>query len=294
SDPRAVRGARAFFSEMLQLDTLDELSKDPDVFVYMSDALGASAQEETLLGVEDLLFVEDGSYLSLFTRQTAFVDETLAALYAVPSPAREGFGPIVLPSDGGRRGFLGTAAFLVPNAHAVSTSATRRGIFVRDVLLCQPIPDPPADANTAIPEVSADAPTMRERIAVHLEDPFCASCHTLTDPIGLGLENFDGLGRWRLEENGATIDASGELDGTSFTDAWGLGGAVADHARTGPCLVQTMLQYATGSLTDGLDAGLIDWHAEGFAAADHRVLWLMRDLALSPAFRTAIPPEVQR
>lgn len=284
-DPRAVEGVRSFFGELLWLDALDSLSKDPVVFPYMSDSLGPSAREEALLGVEHLVFVEEGSYLTLFTTQRAFVDRTLAALYNVPAPVMEGFGEVRLSAEGGRRGLLGSAAFLVPNAHAVSTSATRRGIFVREVLLCQPIPDPPADANTAIPEVSADAPTMRERIAVHLEDPFCASCHQLTDPIGLALETFDGLGRQRLTENGAPIDPSGVLDGASFADAWGLGAAVAAHPQTGPCLTQKMLQYATGALAEELDPALLSWHAEGFGAAGHQVLWLMRDVALSPAFR---------
>lgn len=294
ADERAVRGAKAFFSEMLVLDALDSLTKDPNIFVYMSDELGASAQMETLLGLEHLIFTEDGSYLDLFVTQTTFVDKTLAALYAVPAPEREGFGEVWMPEDGGRHGLLGHASFLLPNAHAVSTSATRRGIFVRDVLLCQPIPDPPADADTSIPEVSQDALTMRERIAVHLEDPVCASCHTLTDPIGLGLENFDGLGRWRMEENGATIDPSGSLDGVSFADAWGLSEAIAEHPSTAPCLVKTMLQYATGNLADDLDRGVVDWHMEGFERSEHRVLWLMQDLAMSSAFREAIDPEEQQ
>ena len=291
ADPRAVEGVRSFFAEMLMLDRLDTLNKDPAVFTYMSDALGTSAREEALLGIEHLVFVEEGPYPDLFTTQRAFVDRTLAALYNVPAPAMEGFGEVWLERAGGRRGLLGTAAFLVPNAHAVSTSATRRGIFVREVLLCQPIPDPPADANTAIPEVSADAPTMRERIAVHLEDPYCAGCHQLTDPIGLGLENFSGLGQWRLTENDHEIDASGALDGVAFGDAWELGAVLADHPRTGPCLTQKMLQYATGALEEQVDPALLDGHAAGFAAAESRVLWLLRDVALSPAFRQA---EVQR
>jgi hypothetical protein len=294
ADDRAIRGVKSFFAEMLVLDALDSLTKDPNVFVYMSDELGSSAQMETLMGLEHLIFTEDGSYLDLFVTQTTFVDATLAALYAVPSPEREGFGEVVMPAEGGRRGLLGQAAFLLPNAHAVSTSATRRGIFVRDVLLCQPVPDPPADADTSIPEVSEDALTMRERIAVHLEDPFCASCHNLTDPIGLALENFDGLGRWRMEENGALIDPSGSLDGVSFADAWQLGEAVAAHPAVAPCLVQTMLQYATGNLVDDLDRGMIDWHTEGFESSEHRVLWLMQDLAMSPAFRETTDPQEQQ
>lgn len=289
ADERSREGLRNFFSEMLQLDRLDSLSKDPTVFTYMSDTLGPSAREESLLGIEALVYEDDSSYLDLFTTRRTFLDRTLAALYDVPAPEREGFGEVWLDIADGRRGFLGQASFLALQSHATSTSPTARGIFVREVLLCQVIPDPPADANTGIPEVSRDAATMRDRIAIHLEDPFCASCHVLTDPIGLGFENFDGIGRWREVENDVTIDASGELDGEAFVDAWQLGELIAAHPETGPCLSRTLLKYATGSLSDELDDSLQDWHAEGFEGAGHRVLWLFRDVALSPAFRTPGP-----
>lgn len=287
ADDRIVDGVRNLFSEMLQLDLLDDLNKDTTVFTYMTDSFGASAAEETLRGVEALVLEDDGSYLDLFTTQRTFLDRTLAAIYDVPAPARDGFGEAWLPDDGGRRGFFGQASFLALHAHATSSSATRRGIFVREVVLCQPIPEPPADANTAIPEVSEDARTLRERIAVHLEDPVCAACHELTDPIGLGFENFDGLGMWRDLENGAQIDPSGSLDGKAFADAWQLGQAVAEHSQTGPCFTRTVLQYATGQLDEQLDEDLTGWHEDGFAWAGHSVLWLLRDVALSPGFRLA-------
>ncbi len=285
ADDRVHQGVRNLFSEMFRLDELDELSKDPLVFTYMRDTLGADAREETLLGVEALVFEDDGSYLDLFTTQRTFLNRDLAALYDVQAPARDGFGEAWLDPQAGRRGFLGQASFLALNAHAVSTSATLRGIFVREVLLCQEIPEPPANANTAIPEVDASAPTMRDRIKVHLEVEECASCHRLTDPIGLGFENFDGLGRWRDGENGATIDASGDLDGSAFADAWQLGEAVATHPRTPTCMTRTALQYATGNLAEEIDEELLDWHTLGFRSEGERVLWLMRDVALSPAFR---------
>lgn len=286
ADERSKQGLRNFFSEMLQLDKLESLSKDPTVFTYMSDALGDSAREETLLGIEALVYQDDGSYLDLFTTRRTFLDLTLAALYDVPAPQRDGFGEIWLDAAQGRRGFLGQASFLALQSHATSTSPTARGIFVREVLLCQVIPDPPADANTGIPEVSRDAATMRDRIAIHLEDPFCASCHVLTDPIGLGFENFDGIGRWRDTENEVQIDASGDLDGETFVDAWEMSALIAAHPETAPCLSQTLLKYATGALGEELDPELQGWHAEGFEGAGHRVLWLFRDVALSPAFRT--------
>ena len=114
--------------------------------------------------------------------------------------------------------------------------------------------------DTSIPEVSEEAATMRERVAIHLEDPACAVCHEITDPLGLGLENFDGIGRWRTSENGVAIDASGDLDDHEFTDPWGLSEAVAQHDQLGPCLTETMLGYAGGfSINDELD-DLADWH----------------------------------
>lgn len=285
ADPRATEGVRALFGQMLHLDELDHLTKDPAIFTYLRDSLGQSAREETLRGIEALVFDDDGSYLDLFTTRRTFLDRDLAALYGVPAPAREGFAETMLPADGGRMGLLGQASFLALWAHPVSTSVTRRGVFVREVLLCEEIPEPPAMANTAIPEVSADAPTMRDRIAVHLQNPSCAACHTLTDPIGLAFENFDGLGGWRDKENGVEIDASGELDDATFADAVGAAKAIADHPNTAPCLVQTVLQVATGGTVDHVDEAWVDWHTTGFVGSGHRVLWLLRDVALSPAFR---------
>lgn len=285
ADDRARDGVRGLYTEMLHLDELDELNKDTVVFTYMRDTLGPAAREETLLGIEAIAFEEDGSYLELFDTQRTFLNRELAALYDVPAPVEDGFGETWLPVDGGRTGFFGHASFLALNAHAVSTSVTLRGIFVREVLLCQDIPEPPANADTSIPEVDASSPTMRDRIAVHLEVEECASCHRLTDPIGLGFENFDGLGRWRLTENGAPIDPSGELDGVAFADGEDLGQTVAQHPRAPACMTRTALQYATGGLVDHIDADLLDWHTLGFESEGHRILWLLRDVALSPAFR---------
>jgi hypothetical protein len=201
-------------------------------------------------------------------------------------PTREGFGETTLDADAGRAGFLGHASFLALQAHATSTSATLRGEFVRTVLLCQEIPPPPADVDASIPEADTTSPTLRDRLQVHLTDPTCASCHQLTDPIGLGLENFDGLGAWRATENGATIDPTGTLDGTSFSDAVDLGRVVAGHPRLGECLTETMYRYATARTVSGGEEALVAWHAEGFAAADFRVRSLLAEIATSPGFRT--------
>jgi hypothetical protein len=284
ADDRAHEGVRTLFAEMLDLYALDDLAQDPTLFLHMSPEVGPAAREETLLDIEALVF-SDGDYRDLFTTRTTYLDPVLASLYGVRAPAREGFGETELPADGGRAGFLGQTSFLALQAHPTATSATRRGKFIREVLLCQSIPAPPAGVDTSIPEADADSPTLRDRIATHTSDPTCAGCHLLTDPIGLGLENFDALGGWRLTENGATIDASGTLDGDTFADAVGLGQAVSRHEQLAPCLAETVYRYATAHAVGDGEEALVDWHAQGFAEAGYAVKALLADVAESPGFR---------
>lgn len=286
ADERAKVGVRAFFTDLLQLYNLDVLSKDPTIFTHYSADLGAAAKEETLLGLEHIIFTTDGDYRTFFTTQTAFINPKLAAIYNVPAPSLDGFGMTTLASDGGRRGFLGQASFLALNAHAVSTSATKRGKYIREVLLCQTIPPPPAGLNTAIPESTAETPTLRDRVEQHLLDPSCAACHNLMDPIGLGLENFDGVGSWRVTENGAVIDPSGDLDGEPYSNAWELGQLIYSHEDTGPCLAKDLYKYAVGHSIDTGEEAQVEALAQAFAASNYSVKSLLLAIATSEGFRT--------
>ncbi len=285
-DERARAGVRNFFIEMLELDELDTLNKDATVFPHMSPDVGPSAKEQTLLTIEDLVFDQDADFRTLMTTRRTYLDRTLAAIYNVRAPDRDGFGPTTLDSSGPRRGYLGQVSFLALMAHPVSSSATKRGVFVREVLLCQPMAPPPADVDTSIPEPDAESATLRERIAVHLEDPTCAACHELTDYIGLGLEQFDGLGLYRTTENGAAIDPSGELDGEPFADAWDLGAVVRDHPSFAPCVVETLWRYGAGHLVEGGEREAMNWLVDAFRLTDHSYRSLLRTYTTSEAFRT--------
>jgi hypothetical protein len=287
ADPRAEDGVRAFFTDMLRLYELDALTKDTTLFLHMDETVGPAAAEETLLGIEALVFHADADVRDFLTTRTSYVDRKLAAIYGVAAPAREGFGRVEYPVEGPRRGFLGQASFLALQAHSTSTSVTRRGLFVREVLLCQELPDPPANVDTSIPEVSPETPTMRDRVAIHLEEPTCAACHRQTDPIGLAMEHFDGLGGYRATDAGYAIDPSGDLDGAAFSDAVGLADALHDHPSLGPCLARTAFSYAHGHEPSGGEIASLQWHADGFEAQGYRWLDLLRDIATSEAFRTA-------
>lgn len=293
-DERARHGLRAFFSDLYQLERLDGLTKAPELFEHISEEVGPSAREETLRTIEHLVFDLRGDWRDIMTTRETFINRKMASIYNMRSPAREGFAMATHPSDTPRQGLLGMTSILALYAHPVSTSPTLRGMFVRTKLLCQPIPAPPAGVDTSIPEPSGKAPTLRARIAEHLEEPTCAGCHNLMDPIGLGLEHFDGLGRFRSRDNGVEIDASGKLDGVEFSDLSSLAVAIRDHDRFGVCLTRKYYQYATGQeLAEGPEPDLVVAISDHFAASDFDVLEMMRATLLSRGFRTVASPATQ-
>jgi hypothetical protein len=126
---------------------------------------------------------------------------------------------------------------------------------------------------------------MRQRLAAHSMGA-CASCHSFLDPIGLGLENFDGVGAYRTDDAGQTIDATGQLDGQAFTDARGLGDALKNHPALSTCLTRGVYRYALGHLeTSGEDPAIFDLN-DKFATGGYRFKSLLLETAASSAFRT--------
>ena len=284
---RTRDGLRNFFTEFLHLYELDHLSKDPTIFEQFNEQLGKDAMEETLSLIEYLVFDLEADYRELMTTRETFVNPRLAAIYNIPAPSSEGFAYTQIPGDTARSGLLGHVSFLAGHAHQVSSSATLRGKAVRTILLCQSIPAPPVDVDTSIPEPSGNTLTLRDRVAEHLENPSCSACHLMTDPIGLALENFDGIGRWRDEDNGKLIDASGDLDGAMFDGPVGLGEALGEHPNLTKCLVQRMSRYAMGRLENIDERSILTSLEERFELHGYRVKPLMMEVVMSPLFRNA-------
>jgi hypothetical protein len=289
-DERARRGIRNLFTEAFELQELDHLFKDPTIFEHFSTELGPDAREETLRLLEYASLDAGWDYREVMTTRESFINPRLAAIYGVPAPAEGVFAPITFSEDAGRVGLLGHASFLNLNAHAVSSSATRRGEAVRVRLLCQSIPAPPVNVDTSIPEPSGTTLTLRDRVAEHLTEPTCASCHLLTDPIGLGLENYDALGRWRDLDNGAVIDPTGDLDGVPFNNPAELAAAIGAHQAMPGCLVRTMARYATGRVETDDERSWLKTLTERFELHGYEVRPLMLELVMSPMFREVGPP----
>ena len=165
----------------------------------------------------------DKDYRDLFTTSESFLTRRLGVAYRVPVTTANGWEPYVFSEDARREGLLSHISFNALYSHPGRSSATLRGKFVREVLLCQDIPTPPANVDFSIVEdTMGELRTARERLEQHVTNDACAGCHTLTDPIGLALESFDAIGMLRDEENGVPIDTSGELDGVTYEDAAAL------------------------------------------------------------------------
>lgn len=271
--------------DYLRLDGLDSLVKLPDLFPAATPELAQAMKQETLLSLRQRLFDTSSDFRTVFTSTTTFVNGELAELYDVPAPRGDALVQIELPASGPRAGLLTQASFLALHAHPGRTSPTRRGKFIRENFLCQAVPAPPPNVDTSLPDTS-DARTLREKLTEHRENPACAGCHTLMDPIGLPLEHFDALGEFRQTENGAEIDASGELDGATFQDARGLGVALSEHPAVTSCFTRTLLRYARGALETASEGERIAALEAAFASAGYRVPALMLEIASDPEFRT--------
>ena len=283
-DPRARFAFDNFFEEVLYLRKLDETAKDPGTYPGWSPYLADSMRVETLALVDDVIWIEEGDYRDILTADYTFVNEALAAHYGIAYPGGSGFQKVALPPAEKRGGVLGHASLLSLLAHVSSTSPTLRGKFVQERMMCTSIPPPPPGVVTDLPS-GAEYKTMRERLAAHQEQELCASCHSIMDPPGLGLENYDGVGRFRLTENGVTIDTKSDLDGEPFDGAAELGAVLRERPKFSLCTILNLYRHATGhvELPGELDRMIeVD---ESFIAAQYRFKSALVELVASKAFR---------
>ncbi len=278
----------AFFSEYLVLDDIELMPKDPTMFPDFSAEVALSMRQETLELVEDVIWKRNAPITELLTSETSFIDDNLAQLYEVPAPS-EPWTSTTLPEQQGRKGILSHAAFLAGQAHAESTSVTHRGMFVLERFMCTSMPPPPEGVVTELPP-SSTAPTMRERVAVHLEKDTCRGCHALVDGMGLAMENFDPVGRWRDKENGETIDASGEANGLGkFVGVAELSDALAASEFATDCMLRNLYRHATGHVETKAELDSLEALHVDFAAKDFKWRELLVDLTASALFRTVGP-----
>jgi hypothetical protein len=289
ADARSKPLLRAFALQWLGLETLPEAARQADLFPTWSAALATSMQEEAARFFEGVVLGGEGRWDELFLADYGLVDEGLAAVYGVDAPA-EPFSPVTLPPER-QAGLLGQAAVLAATSHSNQTSPVRRGLFVRTRLLCQTFGVPPANAG-GIPEIDPDA-TTRERFEQHSSDPTCASCHRYIDPVGFGFERFDAMARYRTEEHGLPIDASGvvtspEALGTDglfeFESLPELAQGLVDTKAARSCFVEQSFRFSKGGLASEADACTLEALDAHFEVTGRSIPELFVGLTQVPSF----------
>jgi len=291
ADPKASALRDGFAAQWLGLRQLATAAPSPDSYPEFDEPLRAALTEEAGLFFQD--FLGNGLPLArLADADFGFVNDRLAAHYGLPLPGSD--SPVRVELAGsGRRGLITQGAWLTAYSEANRTSPVRRGRFLLEQVLCSPVPPPPPNI-PAFGEKASGA-TIRETLALHRAQAACAVCHDRLDPMGLGLEQFDGIGRLRDTENGQPIDSSGGLvDGPSFAGGAELAALVAADARFPACLTERLLTYALGHNDYAHVTDRNTWVApiaSHVTATRASLAGLIEAIALSPAFRTRGPAE---
>jgi hypothetical protein len=289
ADPRAHRSIAALSDQPFDASDLGQADKDMAMFPAYTPPLRAAMLTEVEMRMDDLAFNQKGDFLSLFTSTSTFVNQELAKFYGVPFTATDGaFHTVDLGSGTPRVGILGAAAILAGHARAQRTSPTLRGKFVDNRLLCRTIPPPPPGVSP-LPAMALPGSTVRQILTAHRSQPQCAGCHSLMDPLGFAMENFDSSGAYRTMDNGQPIDASGTLDGVPFTNLAQLETALQKNPATGPCMVTNMYENALGRVPVSVDDNTLNQLAGPFSLAGNRLGQLLVNVAGSDGLRFVAP-----
>jgi mono/diheme cytochrome c family protein len=223
ADPRSQALVKNFAGQWLYLRNIARISPDQTTFPNFDDNLRKALAKETELLIESQLR-EDHPVTDLLTTDYTFLNQRLAEHYGIRGIYGTEFRRVKL-EDPNRYGLLGQASILAVTSYPNRTAPTIRGKWVLEQLLGSPPPPPPPNVPSLKDDATAQQMTMRQRMEQHRANPTCAACHRLMDPLGFALENFDGLGNWRVSTapGSGPIDASGTTpDGTAFNGPAGL------------------------------------------------------------------------
>jgi hypothetical protein len=272
--PDSAGGLLQFLREGFGTRAVLDTAKDPVRFPEWKGTLAADLADEAEAFLRQVVWVEDGRLATLLTADFSMLTGRLAVFYGVPAPG-QGPSKVTFPA-GQRAGLLTQAAAMAALAKENDTDPVGRGKFVREVLLCQALPPPPATVN-AVPPPPDGKHTQRERLRQHSADPSCAGCHALMDPLGLAFERYDGIGRYRTTDVGQTLDVGGTLDQAPFDDAVGLMKVLAASPAVARCFVATAFRYAQGRAPGSVDRCALDRLGERFQRSGGNVI----DLAVA-------------
>jgi mono/diheme cytochrome c family protein len=285
ADPKSKSLIDNFASEWMKLRELDNISPESPDF---DGNLRLAFSREMELFFESILR-EDRSIITVLDADYTFVDERLARHYGIPNIKGSFFRRVALAKDDPRRGVLGKGSVLMVTSAANRTSPVQRGQWVLENLLGSRAPNPPPGVETNLDQKAdaSKARTLRERMELHRSQAVCASCHSIMDPIGFSLENFDLVGKWRQLDEKSPIDTNGELvDGTKLDGPASLRRALLGRSDAFVTVAtEKLLTYATGRATTAYDMPAVRNIARTAGRNDYRFSSLVLGVVNSEPFQ---------
>lgn len=288
--PRGRAQVDEFFTQWLGTGALLLANKDAQVYPGFTPELRESMAAEQRAFVEHVMFEGNATIEELLLADYVFVNDTLADFYGLPRPGSNVPARVEVPAGSERGGLLTLGSVLASHAHPNESSPVKRGVFVRERLLCQELPSPPPDVDATPPQLDPGA-TTRERFGQHSADPVCRACHQLIDPLGFGFEAYDGVGAFRATENGLPIDASGEVsqlepgaEPLAFDGTAELAAILAEARTTNACAVHHWVRFTSGRRPTAQDACTIETIADQLVANGGDLHEMFIDLVRLDAF----------
>lgn len=288
TSPKARGSLYSFLRQWLETERLTSEPKDTTVYPAFTPAAARDLEEETRMFLEGVVFEPGGdrSLKTLLTANYGYLNANTAKLYGATSTGTTLTRTELDQTQ--RRGLFTQASFLAAHADQLDTSVVGRGRYLREAVLCAPVPPPPGDFKFN-EKVITDDMTAREKFMEHAKNPACASCHALFDVIGFALENYDAAGQWRTKDKNKTIDASGTLPLPSggeihFDNFVDMIDQFAKGQDTYDCFAQQYLQYLSGKVSlDNCERAEI---AKAFKDSGYKLDELALAIVTSPRFVT--------
>jgi hypothetical protein len=287
-----------FHAQLLSMREFDNIAKDVRQFPAFGEGVGSDVRLEALSFVNDVVFEQELGLYELLTAPYTFANSRIGQLYGLdmPSPATGGSDAFIRvelePTE--RAGLLTQIGFLAANGEGEIPNIIMRGVHIADKVLCVDLPAPPNNV-PPLPPIEPSG-TNRQRVEDLTKEAACAGCHTaLINPPGFAFENLDGVGRYRTEENGLPIDATGsyKLDGelVTFDGAVEFTTAIAGSKQAHDCYARHWVEYLYGRDVDmKTDADLNLVRQGGWlSSSDSSVKNLIVNLLATDAFLTRLP-----
>jgi mono/diheme cytochrome c family protein len=297
ADPRSKALARDFVFQWLDMTKLDQIVPDRDVFPYASGLMDPRQDFRTELALfSDSIFREDHSVVDLLRSNHTYVNERLALQYGISDVKGDEFRRVEL-KDSARWGLLGKGAVLMSAAYPNRTSPVLRGKFILSYIEGVPPPNPPPNVPTLNDKDigTTKALTVRELMAKHRASPTCSSCHSIMDPLGFALENFDATGMWRDKDRfaGTVIDSAGELpDGTKINGPDDLRNALLRRPEQFvQTFVEALLTYSMGRTREYYDMPTVRKIVHDTAAKDYKFSAIVQAIVNTDQFKMRRVPQ---